>query len=308
MAPIFAHKLRNFGSFETFGSKKSALSSAAFAISFAASTSFTDDESQHCSQRHFGEQHVTAKPERRYLDHSLRRSQRVGEFPHRRLRRRFLRIQRLRPLPGRARAFARSFILPSNASIIASLAFASPVRSRAESSVASNPRVIFSVVRRPLDQRRHRVAPVAIVRRRTFARRLPSSRGRRASPSRASSPASIVARIAFAFAIDRVASRRCDDVASSDDVDDDDDDARARASSRASTDACRNRLGGREGARVVARITARRDVSKCPPIDPRQREIFARGKGEIGCGHSVSERFCILVVATNEGLGRDPRE
>ena len=48
MAPIFAHKLRNFESFETFGSKKSALSSAAFAISFAASTSFTDDESQHC--------------------------------------------------------------------------------------------------------------------------------------------------------------------------------------------------------------------------------------------------------------------
>ena len=38
MAPIFAHKLRNFESFETFGSKKSALSSAAFAISFAAST------------------------------------------------------------------------------------------------------------------------------------------------------------------------------------------------------------------------------------------------------------------------------
>ena len=94
----------------------------------------------------------------------------------------------------------------------------------------------------------------------------------------------------------------------SDDVDDDDDDARARASSRASTDDFRNRLGGREGARVVARITARRDVSKCSP-DPRQREIFARGKGEIGCGHERFRKFLnYVVVATNEGLGRDPRE
>ena len=97
----------------------------------------------------------------------------------------------------------------------------------------------------------------------------------------------------------------------SDDVDDDDDDARARASSRASTDDRRNRLGGREGARVVARITARRDVSKCSPDRSPSAEIFAReiGCGEIGCGHERFRKFLnYVVVATNEGLGRDPRE
>jgi hypothetical protein len=96
----------------------------------------------------------------------------------------------------------------------------------------------------------------------------------------------------------------------SDDVDDDDDDARARASSRASTDDRRNRLGGREGARVVARITARRDVSKCSPDrSPSARGDLRARKGEIGCGHERFRKFLnYVVVATNEGLGRDPRE